>query len=314
MHVFKILFIEAKRFTEEQKKMVNTVKLFLGDGALPYMISVFSHCNRRQTEEPEHFKASWNRPIKALVNSMGNRWAISPNSDIFPSDNPVHKKHLRDLQNLITSIDGVYTNELLEKVREEQEKNAKITREAEKKRQKEYDDSKRKEGEDIAREKYEKQRALDARIANEKHNKEKDYIVNSLREQIRNLNEELAKLNKKVYDLENGACFELEAQVKLESGKIIQMSELQTGDRVLSNIRNGIAEYSDVYLIAHIGKLDHEEKFAKVSFTKPDGSKGNFFFEIIYCNLRYIDYSFMYNFLVIFSFRSITTYNYSLCL
>ncbi|CAB5191072.1 unnamed protein product, partial [Rhizophagus irregularis] len=33
------------------------------------------------------------------------------------------------------------------------------------------------------------------------------------------------------------------------------MSELQIGDRVLSNIRNGIAEFSDVYLIAHIGQL-----------------------------------------------------------
>ena len=52
------------------------------------------------------------------------------------------------------------------------------------------------------------------------------------------------------------------------------MSKLQLGDRVLSNIKNGIAEFSDVYLIAHIGKLDHEEKFTKVSFTRPDGSKG----------------------------------------
>jgi hypothetical protein len=70
------------------------------------------------------------------------------------------------------------------------------------------------------------------------------------------------------------ACFWLETQVKLESGRIIQMSELQIGDRVLSNVRNGIAEFSDVYLISHIGKLDHEAKFAKVSFTRPDGSKG----------------------------------------
>jgi hypothetical protein len=52
------------------------------------------------------------------------------------------------------------------------------------------------------------------------------------------------------------------------------MSKLHIGDRVLSNIRNGIAEFSEVYLIAHIGKLEHEVNFTKVSFTRPDGSKG----------------------------------------
>jgi hypothetical protein len=81
-------------------------------------------------------------------------------------------------------------------------------------------------------------------------------------------------LNKKISEI-SGGCFWLKTQVRLESGRIIQMSDLQIGDRVLSNIRNGIAEFSDVYLISHIGKLDHEEKFAKVSFTRPDGSKGN---------------------------------------
>ncbi|CAB5197138.1 unnamed protein product [Rhizophagus irregularis] len=87
--------------------------------------------------------------------------------------------------------------------------------------------------------------------------------------------QELTDKNKELSDkLNNKGCFWLETQVKLESGRIIKMSELQIGDRVLSNIRNGIAEFSDVYLIAHIGKLDHEAKFAKVDFTRPDGSKG----------------------------------------
>ncbi|PKB94311.1 hypothetical protein RhiirA5_439087, partial [Rhizophagus irregularis] len=48
---------------------------------------------------------------------------------------------------------------------------------------------------------------------------------------------------------------------------------------------NGIAEYSEIYLIAHIEKLEHEEKFAKISFTRPDGSKGNLFIRF-YCQLR----------------------------
>ncbi|CAB4480618.1 unnamed protein product [Rhizophagus irregularis] len=334
-----ILFVfEAKRYTKEQAEMVDRIKLFLGDEALQYMITVFSHCDKKQTEDLEHFKTSWNQPIKAFVNSMGNRWAISPNPDIFPPDNLVHQQRLGELKNHIISINGVYTNELLENARKEQEENARILREAEEERQREYDELKRKEGEAIAWAKYVEKKAEDEKKANEKHNEELKNIKKSLLEQINDLKKEMGKLAevneilsndranyeklKKEYERkadenyeklkkesdekhneelkslldqinhlsmriadtanrretiiyrDSGGCFGLETQIKLESGRIIQMSELQTGDRVLSNIRNGIAEYSEVYLIAHIGKLEHEEEFARVSFTRPDGSKG----------------------------------------
>ncbi|GBB84105.1 hypothetical protein RclHR1_10740004 [Rhizophagus clarus] len=161
---------------------------------------------------------------------MGNRWAISPNPEIFPPNSIVHKQRLEELQKLITSdIDGVYTNDLFQKIQEERNKSAMITNSKEKERQ------------------------------------ELEYIINALKEQI-------VKLQSEVDNLKSRSCFGLETQVRLESGRVIQMSELQTGDRVLSNVRNGIAEYSDVYLIA-LGKLDHEEEFAIVSFTRSDGSK-----------------------------------------
>ncbi|GBB84103.1 hypothetical protein RclHR1_10740002 [Rhizophagus clarus] len=262
-----ILFVlEAKRYTKEQEKMVNMIKLFLGDDALEYMITVFSHCDKKQTEDPEYFKkVSWNKQIKVFVNSMGNRWTISPNPDLFSPSSNVRQQRLRELENHILSIDGVYTNELLEKARKKQEEIEKIERAAEKKRKEEYDESKRKEGEANARYRYERQRIIDEKTTKDKYE-----------EQIKDIMSQIEILNKKVIELseKDNKCFGLETQVKLESGKTIQMSELQTGDRVLSNIRNGITEYSDVYLIAHIGKLDHEEAFAKVSFTRPDGSKG----------------------------------------
>ncbi|PKY29395.1 hypothetical protein RhiirB3_417966 [Rhizophagus irregularis] len=263
-----ILFvIEAKRFTIEQKEMVNKIKLLLGDEALQYMITVFSFCDKKQTENLENFKkSSWNKEIKTFVNSMGNRWAISPNSDIFPPDNRVHQQRLRELWNHIFSIDGVYTNELLKKARKKQEENARIAKEAKEKRKREYDESRRKEGEVNALVNYKRQGAEDLRKAKERQKEEIEDIVKSLLKKIE-------ELEKRVDEL-SGGCFELETQVKLESGRIIKMSELQTGDRVLSNVRNGIDEYSEVYLIAHIGKLEHEEKFAKVNFTRPDGSKG----------------------------------------
>ncbi|RGB42333.1 AIG1 family-domain-containing protein [Rhizophagus diaphanus] len=286
-----ILFvIEAKRFTIEQKEMVDRIKLFLGDGSLEYMISVFSHCSRKQTEDPDYFKkVSWNPEIKTFVNSMGNRWAISPNPENYPPNNPVRKQRLGELQDHIVSIDGKYTNELLEKVRKEQEENERITREVEAKRQKEYDESKMREGEAIARKNYEKQKAEDERKANERLKMEIKNIrdtllirISILSEKVANLTKDNENLKEKVANLtkehekaehekaerekaerekaerekaerekaerekaehekakENQGCFGLETQVELESGKIIQMSELKTGDRVLSNIRNG---------------------------------------------------------------------------
>ncbi|RGB34003.1 hint module-domain-containing protein [Rhizophagus diaphanus] len=285
-----ILFVvEAKRFTNEQKEMINRILLFLGKEASRYMISVFSHCNAKQTKDLEYFKRfCWNDPVKAFVNSVGNRWAISPNPDIFPPDDPVHEECLKELQERIISIDGVYTNDLFEKTRREQEENERKAREAEEKRQREYDELRRREGEAIARANYERQRVEYEIRANEVRDRELQDIKNTLREQISRLDERMAELSKaneyltnrnnqlsnEINELKNKSCFWPETQVKLESGRIIQMSELQIGDRVLSNIKNGVAEFSDVYLIAHIGKLDHKAKFAKVNFTKPDGSKG----------------------------------------
>ncbi|GBC40486.2 hypothetical protein GLOIN_2v1846867 [Rhizophagus irregularis DAOM 181602=DAOM 197198] len=518
-----ILFvIEAKRFTIEQKEMVDRIKLFLGDGSLQYMISVFSHCSRKQTEDPEYFrKFSWNPEMKAFVNSMGNRWAISPNPENYPPNNPVRKQRLGDLQNHIVSIDGKYTNELFEKVQKEQEENERKTREEEVKRQKEYDENKRREGEAIARKIYDKNRAEDERKAEERRIMEIKYIKDALLGQINilvekvanltkdneNLKEKVANLTKehekaerekaerekperekterekaerekaeheknqscfgletqvelesgkivqmselktgdrvlsnirndgkytnellekvwkeqeenerktreeelkrqkeydenkrregkaiarKIYDKnraederkaekrrkmeikyikdallrqinilgekvanltkdnenlkekvanltkdnenlkekvanltkehekaecekaehkKNQSCFGLEIQVELESGKIIQMSELKTGDRVLSNIRNGIAEYSEIYLIAHIEKLEYEEKFAKVSFIRSDGSKGILFIRF-YCDLLKLNYLFISYFYFFLGQLRLTTTHY----
>ncbi|CAB5393769.1 unnamed protein product [Rhizophagus irregularis] len=244
-----ILFVfEAKRFTNEQREMIDKIMLLLGEEALQYMISVFSHCNRKQTENPEYFsKSCWNDPIKAFVNSVGGRWAISPNPEAFPPDNIVRQKRLQDLENIITSMSEIYRTEILDKARKIQEENARIAREIEEKRQREYDEILMREGEEIARANYERQKADYERIASENRNKGL-YFINFLTS---------------IFGDKNKGCFWLETRVKLESGRSIRMSELQIGDRVLSGIRNGIAEFSDVYLIAHIGKLDHEAKFAK---------------------------------------------------
>ncbi|CAI2182879.1 5703_t:CDS:2 [Funneliformis geosporum] len=304
-----ILFVfEAKRLTDEQKNVIDGISTFFGEEAFLYMISVFSNCNKINTNDPKKFERSWNKKVRMFVNRMGNRWAISPNPDIYPLGTSMHEKCLENLENTIISLNGVYTNELLEKTRKEQEDRARIAREEKERRQKEYDEIKRTEGKAKAEAEYLKRKNEDderARIANENHlnelkndmikkindlertNKEliqknKDEIerlvqnsqneLNQNENRIGNLRRENEELRNKLNN--QGGCFWLETRVKLESGRVIRMSELQVGDRVMSNIRNGIEEFSDVYLIAHVGKLDHEEKFTKISFTKPNGSKG----------------------------------------
>lgn len=140
-YIVKILFTEAKRFTKEQKDTIDGIKIILGEESLKYMIIVFSHCNKKQTKDPDYFiKSCLNDPIKAFVNSVGGRWAISPDAEKFPPDNLIHKKRLQQLKNHITSLDGTYTFNILEKARKEKEENEKKVRKAEKKRQREYDE------------------------------------------------------------------------------------------------------------------------------------------------------------------------------
>ncbi|PKY55830.1 hypothetical protein RhiirA4_475582, partial [Rhizophagus irregularis] len=135
-----ILFVfeASRRFTDEQKNTLNIIKTFLGEESLQYMIFVFSHCNKKQTEDPEYFKNScWNEPIKAFINSVDNRWAISPDARYFQPNNLVYKQRLKELKKHITyHINGVYTNDLFEKARKKQKENERKEREAEEKRRK----------------------------------------------------------------------------------------------------------------------------------------------------------------------------------
>ncbi|RIB03777.1 hypothetical protein C2G38_2049003 [Gigaspora rosea] len=46
------------------------------------------------------------------------------------------------------------------------------------------------------------------------------------------------------------------------------------GDLVLSNVKNNHLEFSEVYLIAHLGHFDQPFDIVNIKFTNPDGSKG----------------------------------------
>ncbi|CAG8721994.1 17909_t:CDS:2, partial [Racocetra fulgida] len=230
--------------------VVDGLVALLGEESKQYMIAVFSHCNKKQTEDTSNLEKSWNADVRTFVNSIGSRWAISPNSDLFPPDDKVHRLHISELLHTIDKIDGTYTNDILTRIRKEREEAAQNAKEAKEKLQRDYDIL-----EKIANETIEKIKSLEQKA------QEHEQITKSIMDSLK--------------DLKEKSCFWLGTQIMLESGRVIQMSELQVGDKVLSNIRNGVSKFSDVYLIGHIGKLDHKVKFAKIGFTKPDAFAKN---------------------------------------
>ncbi|CAG8436063.1 9352_t:CDS:2 [Diversispora eburnea] len=53
------------------------------------------------------------------------------------------------------------------------------------------------------------------------------------------------------------------------------MAELQVGNFVLSNVKNNRVEFSEIYLISHLGHYDYSLDMVKIEFTNPDGCKGH---------------------------------------
>ncbi|CAB4392548.1 unnamed protein product [Rhizophagus irregularis] len=81
-------------------------------------------------------------------------------------------------------------------------------------------------------------------------------------------------------------CFSLDTKVQLESGKFVEMAELQVGDRICSNVRNGELEFSEVYLISHLGHYDQFLTMIKIEFTSSDGRKGQIRTTSTHCIFR----------------------------
>ncbi|RHZ74812.1 hypothetical protein Glove_219g64 [Diversispora epigaea] len=134
-----ILFVlQFTRISEEEKTVIKIVKGFLGEDTLRHFIIVFSKCGKPLTFlPPQKFKKLWCDNIRNLVNSAGNRWSISPNSDFLSPGEPEFEKNLEELRQNILSIDGVYAISYFEEYRRAvTEKNRRET-EAEDQRSKE---------------------------------------------------------------------------------------------------------------------------------------------------------------------------------
>ncbi|CAG8659716.1 11426_t:CDS:2, partial [Funneliformis caledonium] len=106
-----ILFVfKAKRFTAEQKNILDGLRLFLGEGVIHHIIA-----------------------------NIDNRWAISPNPDYISLDDPNYKLRLGEIKSLINSMQEAYTSNQLEKSQKDQEEIHRKKAEKEKKAKEEYE-------------------------------------------------------------------------------------------------------------------------------------------------------------------------------
>ncbi|RIB03773.1 AIG1-type guanine nucleotide-binding (G) domain-containing protein [Gigaspora rosea] len=78
-----ILFVfEAKRFTAEQGNVLYGIKSFFGEGALNYIIAVFSHATKKQNADKDEMRKAWNPSISSFIGSIGNRFLYYRNVGI----------------------------------------------------------------------------------------------------------------------------------------------------------------------------------------------------------------------------------------
>ncbi|CAB4446687.1 unnamed protein product [Rhizophagus irregularis] len=414
-----ILFVfEAKRFTDEQKNVLDGIRRFLGEEATNYIIAVFSHATKAQIRDRTVMRKAWNQPVRSFIQDIDNRWGIAPNSDYFPPDDPVHKARLGEIMAFISGMRGVYTTDQLEKSRQEQEEIRRQREEEEKRIKQEYEEKlketakkeseeaykqkiedlrqefrakqeeeeklRRKEREEAeerfkktietiqtenrmqrqqdenlrraereaAEERYmksiemmrqehkeqqeraetmfnnriqeeERRRERDEKDRREERKQAEDTYRKKIEEAEKNLknreNNETARLMKEMQDRENRDkkasleiakqiedlkkrnassqqeverlkkkvdCFSLDTRVQLASGKFVEMAELQVGDHICSNVRNGELEFSEVYLISHLGHYDHFLTMIKIEFTSSDGRKGQIRTTSTHCIFR----------------------------
>nr|CAG8582637.1 14751_t:CDS:2 [Entrophospora candida] len=263
-----ILFVfEAKRFTEEQKSVLQNINLFLGEGAIDYIIAIFSHATKKQNASRDEMRNAWNPTVSSFIRRLDNRWGISPNPDYYPPDDLVHKARLGEIKAFISGTRGVYTTEEFESARRAQEEIQRIKKQEEEQAKRQYEENLKIKGKEEAEREY---------------NKNMVEIYKKSLEEYKDAFKEL----KSQIDKLKGDCFALDTKVQLASGKVIEMAELQVGDLVFSNVRNNKPEFSEVYLISHLGHYDYPLKMIKIEFTNPDGSKGQIRMTSTHCIFR----------------------------
>jgi hypothetical protein len=73
---------------------------------------------------------------------------------------------------------------------------------------------------------------------------------------------------------EGGGCFSLHSMVILASGKRIEVSQLNIGDKVICDEKNGKLIYSEIYAVIHADNQTVTQ-YQRIDYLKSDGTEGS---------------------------------------
>ncbi|CAG8634761.1 2502_t:CDS:2, partial [Racocetra fulgida] len=145
-------------------------------------------------------------------------------------------------------IGSFYTSEKLESARQAQEK---IMREKEKEERRikaEYEEKLRKEGKEKADRDYREEMNRMKAEYEQRQKRSLEVMANDISKRFDEMTTQLNNLN----------------------GKIAQ---LESEKRKLDDVKNNRFEFSEIYLISHLGHFDDPFDMVKIKFTNPDGSE-----------------------------------------
>ncbi|CAG8545922.1 2314_t:CDS:10, partial [Diversispora eburnea] len=111
-----IVFVMEKDRAFHSEQTMIKIKNFLGEQALNHMIVSLAYCNRIQTENREMLLKCLNPKLESFLDSIGDRYIISPNPDLFTKDDNIVNSNMKIAKEFIYSFPTAYTIETFNKV------------------------------------------------------------------------------------------------------------------------------------------------------------------------------------------------------
>ncbi|RHZ87722.1 hypothetical protein Glove_31g36 [Diversispora epigaea] len=107
-----LIVFELTRFSPEQRNTLIAMQNFFGNDTLRnYAIIVLSKPTKDQMINPDDIPHTWNASFIDFIQTLNNRWGISPNSDYFNSNHQIHRDQLDRIKYFIARTPGVYMTE-----------------------------------------------------------------------------------------------------------------------------------------------------------------------------------------------------------
>ncbi|RIB10624.1 hint module-domain-containing protein [Gigaspora rosea] len=118
-----IFVIDIKQ-RDNFSKIFKIIKAYLGHiKVLKHIIVAFTNLSKKHTENPL-FPEVLNKEMRDILNSVDNRWFISPNPEIYKKDSKVVLDNMKKAKELISGFRSAYTTAMFNEIIEAENREA----------------------------------------------------------------------------------------------------------------------------------------------------------------------------------------------